>query len=246
VPNAVWSVDFKGEFKMGDGCYCYPLTVMDGATRYVLSCRALASVKGAGVCPWMDRLFLEHGLPECILSDNGSPFGSRGAGGLTGLSAHWVKLGILLARIRPGHPEENGRHERFHRTLKEATTRPPSYDLASQERQFASFVREYNEERPHEALGQIPPSRLYVSSPREWDGVVPEIEYPGHWETRSVRTSGEIKWRGKLYYLGESLVGERVGLFESADGVWQVAYGTHPVGLYEARKDQLRPVSAHR
>jgi len=242
APNAVWSADFKGEFRLGDGSLCYPLTVADGFSRYLLACVALESTKCSLVLPCFEALFRERGLPESILTDNGTPFGSVGAGGLTRLSVFWLKLGIVVDRTRPGHPQDNGRHERMHRTLKAATARPPSYSQTAQRARFDAFRQDYNAERPHEALGQIPPGRVYEASPRRWDGRVPEPEYPGHWEVRRVRTRGDIKWRGRRHFLSETLVGERVGLFESGDGVWQVAFGSHAVAVYLARDDRLHPI----
>lgn len=242
APNAVWSTDFKGQFLLGDGSYCYPLTVMDSFSRYLLACDALASVQRCGAFACFERLFLEMGLPDAILTDNGSPFGSSGAGGLTGLSAFWVKLGITVFRTRPGKPQDNGRHERMHRTLKAATTRPPSYDLAAQGERFGRFLFTYNEERPHEALEQVPPGTVYVPSTRLWDGVVRDPEYPPHWEARRVKRHGEIKWRNQTYYISEALGGELVGLYESGDGVWQVAFGAHPVAIYRAETDRVYPI----
>ena len=241
-PNAVWSADFKGQFLLGDGTYCYPLTVMDGCSRRVLACVALSGVGTAGVLPCFESLFGEFGLPEAILTDNGAPFGSSGAGGLTPLSAFWAKLGIVLDRTRPGKPQDNGRHERMHRTLKAATTRPPSWDLVAQQSRFDAWMREYNGERPHEALGQEVPDSVYEPSARRWDGHVPEPEYPGHWETRRVKRSGELRWRGDAHYLSETLAHERVGLFESGEGMWQVAFGMHPVAVLDCGKGKLYPI----
>lgn len=241
-PNAVWSADFKGEFRLGDGTVCYPLTVSDGYSRYLLACTALENVRGSTVIPCFEALFRERGLPESILTDNGPPFASSGVGGLTQLSVLWLKLGIVVDRSRPGKPQDNGRHERMHRTLKKATTRPAGRDLASQEARFAEFVREYNEEQPHEALGQVPPARVYAPSPRAWEGEVPKPEYPSHWVVRQVRRAGEIHWRGGFQYVGAALRGEPVGLFETGDGVWQVAFCSHPLGIYDERTDKLTPV----
>ena len=241
-PNAVFCVDFKGEFRLGNRQLCYPLTIMDSFSRYLLCCSGQPSTKMAGAFEVFDRVFREYGLPEAIRSDNGTPFASSGAGRLTQLSVWWLKLGIILDRISPGRPQENGRHERMHRTLKAEATHPPGYDLAQQQRRFEEFRVEYNEERPHEALGQVPPSRVYEASARPYTGGVREPEYPGHFEVRSVRHSGEIKWRGDVYFLSKALRGERVGLFEVEDGIWWIAFAAHHIGVYDAWQDKVFPV----
>jgi transposase InsO family protein len=241
-PNAVWAVDFKGDFLLGNGTRCYPLTITDSYSRSLLCCRSLPSTEMAGAMEVFEVAFREYGLPEVIRSDNGAPFAGTGAGRLTRLSVTWLKLGIVLDRIRPGHPEENGRHERMHRTLKAEATRPPNWDGAGQDARFEEFRREYNEERPHEALGQVPPWTLYEPSPRRYVTPVPEPEYPGHWEVRQVKRGGEIKWHGKRYFVTEALAGERVGLFEVEDGLWWVAFVTHPIAVYDARQDLMHPV----
>lgn len=241
-PNAVFCVDFKGEFRLGDRSLCYPLTVMDCFSRYLLCCSGQSSTNMAGAFEVFDLVFREYGLPEVIKSDNGSPFASSGAGRLTRLSVWWLKLGIILDRIRPGHPEENGRHERMHRTLKAEATRPPGHNLAQQQVRLEEFRVEYNEERPHEALGQIPPSRVYEPSVRLYTGEALEPEYPGHFEIRSVRRSGEIKWCGGVYFVTKALRGERVGLFEVDDGIWWIAFAAHHIAVYDARQDKVFPV----
>jgi len=241
-PNAVLCVDFKGEFRLGNRQLCYPLTVMDCFSRYLLCCSGQASTHMAGAFEVLDWVFGEYGLPDAIRSDNGTPFASSGAGRLTRLSVWWLKLGIVLDRIWPGRPQENGRQERMHRTLKAEATRPPGYDLSDQQMRFDAFQVEYNEERPHEALGQVPPARVYEASSRAYTGEAPAPEYPGHFEVRSVRRSGEIRWRGGVYYLSQALVGERVGLFEVDDGIWWIAFAAHHIGVYDARQDKVFPV----
>lgn len=241
-PNTVWTADYKGDFLLGDGHRCYPLTVQDAHSRFLLACEALYGTDDASARRVFESLFFEYGLPDVIRTDNGVPFAARGAGQLTRLSVFWLKLGIGLDRTRPAHPEENGKHERFHRTLKAQTTRPPSYGLEAQDARFDAFRQEYNEERPHEALGQVPPCQCYQRSEREYAGSVPEPEYPGHWEVRSVHSRGEIKWRGGEHFLSRALTGERVGLFEVEDGKWLVAFVSHPVAVYDAREDRLQPL----
>jgi putative transposase len=176
-PNAVWTADFKGQFKTRDGIYCYPLTIVDGASRYFLSCRALTSVRYGEARPVFERLFRERGLPERLRTDNGPPFASLALGRL---SVWWVRLGILPELIEPSHPEQNGRHERLHRTLKAETTRPPARDRRAQQRAFDAFRAAYNTERPHEALGQRPPASVYAPSGRAYPARLAPLAYPAH------------------------------------------------------------------
>lgn len=178
-PNHVMTIDFKGQFKLGNRAYCYPLTIVDAFSRYILACDALPSNEHAPPREIFERVFRTYGLPRVILSDNGSPFGSPGLGRLSRLSVWWIRLGIAVQRIVPGHPEQNGAHERMHRTLKEQTARPPAATTAAQQRRFDRFRREFNEERPHEALGQRRPSTIYSPSPRTYPEQLPVVEYPG-------------------------------------------------------------------
>ena len=185
--NEVWTSDFKGQFRTGDGCLCYPLTVVDSFSRFVLVIQGLPSVSGDGAWPVYERAFREHGLPEVMRSDNGSPFASSAAiAGLSRLAVRWLKLGIRVERTAPAHPEQNGRHERMHRILKAETARPPCADGSSQQERFDEFRRDYNEQRPHEALGQRTPSEFYQAAPRVYPERQPEPEYPGHYEVRYV------------------------------------------------------------
>lgn len=232
--NELWSVDFKGHFKLLNGQTCYPLTVADGFSRYLLTCRSLHSTARAGVEPQMDRLFQEYGMPGAILSDNGPPFGSIALCRLSRISVRWIKLGIQIVRITPGHPEQNGRHERMHRTLKAHTAHPPCLDWESQQRAFTSFRHEFNEERPHEALDDRVPSEMYAKSPRAYPSKIPAIEYPAHFEVRRVRFKGDIKWRSERLFVSEVLTREYVGLEEIDDGIWSLYFG--PVLL--ARLDE--------
>jgi len=239
-PNEVWTSDFKGEFRTGDGRLCYPLTVVDGFSRFVLVIQGLPSVAASGAWPVFERAFREYGLPRVIRTDNGNPFASSSAlAGLSRLSVRWIKLGITPERIQPGHPEQNGRHERMHRTLKAETTRPPAANAMSQQELFNRFRHEYNEQRPHEALGQRPPSELYQPSRRPYPGGLPRPEYPGHYEVRTVSRGGEIKWQGRFLFLSQALSGERVGLEEYEEGLWAVYFGALQLGRFDERERKI-------
>ena len=233
-PNELWTTDFKGEFRTGDGVYCYPLTVRDGFSRYVLRCDALDTRRGAPVRDRFARAFAEYGLPDRIRSDNGFPFAASGLTRLSRLAVWWIRLGILPERIAPGHPEQNGSHEQFHRVLKAETTRPPAATHAQQQRRFTRFCREYNEERPHEALNDAPPASVYQRSRREWPRRLPPVEYPGHFEVRRVSASGVLSWRNHSLYLTEVLGGEQIGLEEVDDGIWMIQFA----GVTLARFDE--------
>ena len=239
APNDVWSVDFKGQFRLGCRDLCYPLTMADGLSRYLLSCRGLPSTAGAGVQPVIERVFREYGMPLAMLSDNGSPFASKALGRLSRLSVWWIKLGIQPLLIAPGHPEQNGRHERMHRTLKEETARPPKATFGAQQRAFGCFRREYNDERPHEALEDRTPAELYSPSRRAYPHQVPEVEYPGHYEVRRVSSNGQIKWQGQMLFVSEVLAGEPVGLEETDDGIWSLNFASLLLARFDERQRQL-------
>lgn len=238
--NDLWSMDFKGQFRTGDRRYCYPLTVMDRYSRYLLECKGLASTEVAGAQPVIERVFRTFGLPEAIVTDNGSPFSSPALCGLSRLSVWWIKLGIRPLLIEPAHPEQNGGHERMHRTLKEETTRPPAGNLASQQRRFESFQWCFNDERPHEALADQCPGELYAPSLRSYPERVEEMSYPGHYEVRRVRRNGSIRWQGEELFLSQVLSGELLGLEESADGVWSLWFGPLLLGRFDERERQLK------
>ena len=237
-PNDVWCIDFKGWFRTGDGRRCDPLTVSDAWSRYLLGLEIVKPVSAA-VQARMDRLFREYGLPLAIRSDNGSPFASTGAGGLTRLSARWVKLGIGLQRIEPGKPQQNGRHERMHGTLKGEACSPPQATSARQQRRFETFRREYNHERPHEALEQTPPVRHYERSPRPFPKKLEDPVYAVDDQVRRVRSSGEIKWKGSLLFVSEALIGEAVALREREDGHWQVRFADIPLLLIDRSSGKI-------
>lgn len=235
-PNDVWCVDFKGWFRTGNGQRCDPLTISDAYSRYLLCCQGLSGFTGRRVVqPWFERVFREYGLPTAIRSDNGAPFASIGLGGLSRLSVWWLRLEIGLERIEPGHPEQNGRHERMHRTLKEAVLRPPRRNLTAQQQAFDAFQREYNEERPHEALNQHVPGSVYEPSRRDYPSRLAEPAYPAAWATRGVRSNGEIKWSGRKVYVSQALIGQRVGLKPESDGIWSLYFMGAELGRLDER-----------
>lgn len=237
--NHVWGIDHKGWIRLGDGTRVEPFTVTDGFSRYLIRVAATTSTRQAQCRPLMEQAFREYGLPEVIRSDNGSPFASTGITGLTAMSVWWIKLGIRHERIDPGQPQQNGRHERFHLTLLEAM-RPASANLAAQARRFDAFTRDYNEERPHEALGQRPPVRFYQVSPRAMPARLPEPDYRAEAAVRRVRSNGEIKWRGEHIFLCNSLIGEAVAIEEIEEGRWQVRFFDVPIGIIDPQTLKLR------
>lgn len=240
-PNAVWSADFKGDFELGNGRRCYPLTITDNFSRYLLQCRALERPTREAVQPWFEWVFREYGLPEAIRTDNGAPFASLAVGGLSRLSAWWVRLGIRPERIEPGRPDQNGRHERMHRTLKEAVVVPPAANLEAQQQRFNAFVAEYNVERSHEALDRRPPGERYTASPRPYPAKLPPIEYDHEVTVRQVRHSGEIKWQGHLIYVSDILVKEPIGLKPIDEALWELRYGFHLLGILDEKTRKISP-----
>ena len=235
-PNDLMTIDFKGQFRLGNHEYCYPLTIVDHFSRYILACDALTSTRYEGVRKVMQRVFREFGLPRRILSDNGTPFASQGLGHLSRLSLWWARLGIGIERIVPGNPQQNGSHERMHKTLKEQTTRPPAHDSKGQQRKFDAFLREFNEERPHESLGQRRPVTLYRPSPRPYPEWVPRIEYDGHLETRIVTDNGMIAWKNHLVFASHTLARQKLGFEEIDDGIWSVFLGTVLIARFDERE----------
>ena len=239
--HQVWSTDFKGDYRLGNGQRCYPLTISDNHNRYLLACRALARPTGAAVQPWFEWVFREHGLPERIRSDNGAPFASLALGGLSALAAWWVRLGIRPERITPGTPSENGRHERMHRTLKADAIEPPCFDLQAQQQRFDRFVEEYNHERSHESLKRRTPGENYVASPRPYPDKIPPVTYDTGTSVRRVRHNGEIKWNGHLVYVSGVLASEPVGLEPIETGLWEVRYSFHRLGILDERRMTIAP-----
>jgi transposase InsO family protein len=235
APNAVWSADFKGQFRMGNGAYCYPLTVQDGASRYLLGCHGMLAPTIEGSRPVFERLFRRYGLPDRLRTDNGAPFASGALGRLSTLSVWWVRLGILPDLIEPAHPQQNGRHERMHRTLKAETARPPEAGLAAQQRCFDRFRRRYNDVRPHEALQDATPSSCYHASARPYPRCLAALAYPGHFEVRRVSRNGGIRWHHDWVNVSHLLAEEYVGFEAVDDGLWDVYFGPVWLGrLHEA------------
>jgi transposase InsO family protein len=245
-PNEIWCADYKGEFKTTDGRYCYPLTVTDGYSRFLLACQGRSSTAHEGAKPVFRRLFREYGLPQVIRTDNGVPFATTALGRLSRLSVWWVRLGIYPELIEPGHPEQNGRHERMHRTLKQHTARPPASTGRAQQRRFDRFRREYNTERPHEALNQLTPESLYERSRRPLPRRLPELAYPAHFEVRLVSRNGGIRWSGDWINVSHVLGEEYVGLEEVGDGIWDVYFGPLRLGQMDERTRKIEDALGRR
>jgi len=225
APNDVWCSDFKGQFRLGNRQYCYPLTVTDHFSRFLLCCESLENTSESGVRPVYEAMFTEYGLPDAMRSDNGTPFASTGLAGLTSLSVWWMRLGIRLERIAPGHPEQNGRHERMHLTLKEETTRPPKQNILQQQERFDEFREEFNESRPHEALGMQYPVDVHKPATRRYEPELSPLEYPMHDEVRRVYPNGAVKMPGRgEFYISRALRGENIGLRELTPGNWLVTF----------------------
>ncbi len=235
-PNQVWSIDFKGWFPCGNGERCDPLTISDAATRYLLCCRAVETTGCETIKQQMARVFREYGLPERIRSDNGSPFASTGRGGLTRLSVWWIKLGIQPERIEPGEPQQNGRHERMHRVLKQETAKPPAASLRQQQKRFDEFVRTYNEERPHGALKGATPADLYHPSRREFPEKLGEMEYPKGVEVRRTDQDGHFRWKQARGLAGKALGKECVGIEPIEDDLAHVWFGPVLLGVLDERR----------
>jgi putative transposase len=240
APNDVWTADFKGWFRTADGARCDPLTVADACSRFVLCCR-IVTPSEHGVRPWFERTFREYGLPRAVRTDNGPPFATTGAGLLSHLAVWWLKLGIQLDRIDRGHPEQNGRHERFHLTLQQDTTTPPATTVAQQQRRFDQMRREFNTERPHEALGQQPPARLYRASPRPYPTRLEDAWYDATHQVRRVQQTGQISWQGELVFVSETVRGEVVGLAETDHGDWTVRFMHVELGRIDRHTRRFTP-----
>lgn len=239
-PNDVWTVDYKGQFKTRDGIYCYPLTVCDAHSRFVLGCHGLASVAQKPAKAQFERLFGIYGLPHAIRSDNGTPFATQAICGLSKLSVWWIKLGIDHQRIDPGRPQQNGAHERMHRTLKAECARPPERDMQAQQARFDAWRAEFNEERPHEALGLQTPHSYYRSSSRRLPSQLPEPAYPGHFEVRWLSKDGNIRFKRRQFFVSTALAHEYVGLEETGDGIWSVYFYDRLLARFDERDGKLR------
>ena len=240
APNDVWCADFKGWFLTGDGTHVEPLTVSDAYSRFLIRCQAVGRADEAHVWPVLADAFREYGLPQVLRSDNGPPFASLAAAGLSRFAVKLIKAGVVPQRIAPGKPQQNGRHERLHLTLKQDTATPPARSLAEQMARFAQFRSVYNKDRPHEALGQVPPGRVYQPSPRSFDGILRAPDYPDEAKVRRVRQCGAIKWRGDEIFISQSLIGEPIGLFPIADDAWLVKYGPVVLGTMKGRDGFIR------
>lgn len=241
-PNAVWTVDFKGWFRAGNGQRCEPLTVRDLFSRYVLLVRLLSSQHGEPVQRAFRALFRQRGLPRIIRVDNGAPFAGRGPAGLSALSAWWVRLGIGVEFTRPGCPQDNGAHEQFHRVLKAETTRPPAWTRQGQQHRTTNWLQRYNQIRPHEGLGLTPPARHYRVSRRKFVAALPIQKYPRAEGVRRVRSNGEIRWDGRLRFIGEAFVGQWVGLRRLNREAWAVEFENLLIGhLHQTDPGAMRP-----
>jgi len=243
-PNAVWTMDFKGQFKLKGGPYCWPLTLMDLHSRYLLRCQALRGYRYKDARPVLEAAFREFGLPQVIRSDNGSPFACRGPGALSEMGVWFIRLGIRPERITPGRPQENGAHERMHRTLKAEATKPASPTLVAQQRRFNRFCRDYNEERPHEALDMAPPASRFTLSSRPWPRRLRQPVYPESWATGKVQRQGQTKFKGRTVYVGRPLEGLRMGFRQRDEQLWEVWLLDYCLGLIDlAVQGRLRPVA---
>jgi transposase InsO family protein len=241
-PNAVWCIDYKGQFQLGDRSHCYPLTMTDQFTRFILCCEGMAAISDEEARDVCQDVFRTYGLPTAMRSDNGVPFASNGLSNLTKLSAYWLRLGIELERIRPGHPEENGRHERMHRTLKQETTRPARSNLLQQQEAFDAFVEQFNTQRPHEALGMKRPAEMYISSTRPYPPTLPDVDYSTHDDVLIVGKRGHLSLpTRRTLHLSDALAGHPIGLREGDDGRWLLSFMTLDLGHYHPNTHHFVP-----
>jgi putative transposase len=238
APNRVWTADFKGEFRLGSAQLCYPLTIVDAHSRYLLACQALPSTGTRGARATFERVFRDYGLPEVIRTDNGTPFRSRAVAGLSQLAVWWIQLGIQLEWSRPSHPQDNGAHERMHRTLKAEATKPGRATPELQQRAFNRFVSIYNEERPHEALGQKTPGSIYKPASRRMPARIADLKYPEHFLRRKISAHGQVRWRKRAYFVSETLNRQTVGLEHLGEGTFSIYFGP----VYLGRLDEQRRV----
>ena len=242
-PNRVWCIDFKGWFCSQDGARIDPLTLTDACSRYLLRCQATEKADRERVQAILEAAFRQYGMPWTIRSDNGAPFASRAIAGLSRLAVWWIKLGIVPERIAAGHPEQNGRHERMHRTLKQETATPPAANRRAQQRAFDRFQREYNQQRPHEALAMKTPEACYTASAREFPARVREPEYDSALRVRRVQKGGQFSWQHQEVFLSETLSGERIGLLPVDDRYYTVFFAQVPIARFDSRTLQLHPFS---
>jgi len=243
-PNATWTADFKGEFRTGDGQLCYPLTIQDGHTRFLLECRAMPRIDQAATVRSFRRLFRELGLPRRIRTDNGPPFSSIAIAGLSQLSVWWITLGIIPELIEPGKPQQNGRHERMHRTLKKRTASPPRDTIRAQQRRFNVFRRVYNTDRPHESLDMETPASIYESSPRLFVERPRMLTYPAHFERRLVSGDSTLRWKNRKIFVSSLLKYHAVGLEQIDDQVWSVYFGPTHLGWLDETDFRIMDVKS--
>ena len=240
APNDLWTADFKGQFRTGNGRYCYPLTIADQHTRFLLSCHGLLSTETVLARPVFERTFRDYGLPRAIRTDNGVPFATSALHGLSHLNVWWMRLGIVHQRIHPGQPQENGAHERMHRTMKRRAIKPVHRTCAAQQKQFDAFRLEYNTERPHEALGQETPGSRYRGSSRSYPTRLPGPEYPRHFLVKHVTDAGTFRFQRHLLYIANALVDQWIGLEETDDGVWSIYFNTVLLATLDERDFVIR------
>lgn len=245
-PSQVWNVDFKGEAKLGNGRRCYPLTLSDDFSRYLLCCQGLDSTAGAPVRTCFEQVFTDYGVPEVIKSDNGTPFASTAIGGLSALSKWFIQLGIVPERIDKGKPTQNGRHERLHRTLKAQAMSPPRFSMKTQQAAFDRFRYEYNEQRSHEALNRQAPGTVFQPSPVAYQATPPPIDYSLDRVVRKVRHNGEIKWKGRLIYVGQVLAKEPIGLKAVDNERWAIYYSFLPIGFLNEKTMKVEPIKTRK
>lgn len=242
MPNDLWCADYKGEFMLGDKRYCYPLTITDHASRFLLACEGLETTKESFAFSVFEGVFREYGLPKAIRTDNGVPFASPNSlFGLSRLSVWWLRLGIAIERIKPGNPQQNGRHERMHLTLKKETTKPPGINFLQQQERFDTFVEEFNQERPHQALNMKYPGEIYVPSERIYKGL-PEVEYPFHDRTILVTACGRICIQKKKINLSQVFAGQAVGIKEVNNGIWLVSFMDYDLGYFDEESTKFEPL----
>ena len=240
APNDLWTADFKGQFRTGDGKYCYPLTIADLHSRYLLTCRGVLSTQTVRAKPIFERTFREYGLPLAIRTDNGVPFATQAIHGMSYLNVWWMRLGIQHQRIHPGCPQENGAHERMHRTLKRQAIKPVRASCTAQQRNFDAFQHEYNDERPHERLNQETPASQYQHSSRPYPERLPALEYPAHFLVKKINTAGTFRFRDRILYLANALVEQHIGLEETDDGIWAIHFNTVLLATFDERDYIIR------
>jgi len=240
-PNDLWCADYKGEFMLANKQYCYPLTITDFASRFLLTCEGLESNCEMLAFSVFEQTFQKYGLPKTIRTDNGIPFSSPCAlFGLSKLSVWWLRLGICIERIKPGNPQQNGRHERMHLTLKREATKPPGENLLQQQEKFDIFIQEFNDQRPHQALDMKYPNELYRYSPRPYKGIQ-ELKYPFHDRTITVTNCGRICFKKKKINLSRALAGQDIGVKEISDGIWLVTFMDYDLGFFDLDNQKIEP-----